>query len=70
MVEHTFNPSTGEAEAGGSLFVQGQPDLPSETCLKQTKKQTRQIPSKTTNNLMQLDKSAHALGLLENGSKW
>jgi len=27
MVAHTFNPSTGEAEASGSLWVQGQPGL-------------------------------------------
>jgi hypothetical protein len=27
MVAHAFNPSTGEAEAGGSLWVQSQPGL-------------------------------------------
>ena len=27
MVAHTFNPSIQEAEAGGSLLVQGQPGL-------------------------------------------
>ena len=30
VVVHTFNPSTPEAEAGGSLGVQGQPGLQSE----------------------------------------
>ena len=30
MVVHAFNPSTLEAEAGGSLKVQGQPYLQSE----------------------------------------
>jgi hypothetical protein len=30
VVAHTFNPSTQEAEAGGSLWVWGQPDLYSE----------------------------------------
>ena len=30
VVAHAFNPSTQEAEAGGSLWVQGQPDLWSE----------------------------------------
>ena len=30
MMAHTFNPSTLEAEAGGSLWVQGQPGLHSE----------------------------------------
>ena len=27
VVEHTFNPSTPETEAGRSLWVQGQPGL-------------------------------------------
>lgn len=30
MVMETFNPSTGEAEAGRSLNLWGQPSLPSE----------------------------------------
>jgi hypothetical protein len=30
MVMHAFNPSTQEAEAGGSLAVWGQPGLQSE----------------------------------------
>ena len=30
VVAHTFNPSSQEAEAGGSLLVQGQPGLQSE----------------------------------------
>ena len=30
VVVHVFNPSTREAEAGGSLSVQGQPGLQSE----------------------------------------
>ena len=30
VVVHTFNPSTQEAEAGGSLGVRGQPGLQSE----------------------------------------
>ena len=30
MVAHTFNPSTQKAEAGGSLWIQGQPGLQSE----------------------------------------
>ena len=30
MVAHAFNPSTWEAEAGGSLSVQDQPGLHSE----------------------------------------
>jgi hypothetical protein len=30
MVVHTFNPSTREAEAGGSLGIQGQPGLQSK----------------------------------------
>jgi hypothetical protein len=30
VVAHAFNPSTWEAEAGGSLLVQGQPSLQSE----------------------------------------
>jgi hypothetical protein len=30
MVVHAFNPSTWEAEAGGSLWVRGQPGLQSE----------------------------------------
>ena len=30
MVVHTFNLSTWEAEAGGSLWIQGQPGLQSE----------------------------------------
>ena len=30
MVVHTFNPSTCEAELGGSLKIQGQPDLQGE----------------------------------------
>jgi hypothetical protein len=30
VVVHTFNPSTGKAEAGGSLRIQGQPDLQTE----------------------------------------
>jgi hypothetical protein len=31
VVVHTFNPSTQEAETGGSLWVQGQPGLQSES---------------------------------------
>jgi len=31
VVTHTFNPSTWEAEASGSLCDQGQPELHSET---------------------------------------
>jgi hypothetical protein len=30
MVAHVFHPSTQEAEAGGSLWVRGQPGLQSE----------------------------------------
>ena len=30
MVTHSLHPSTREAEAGGSLWVQGQPGLQSE----------------------------------------
>ena len=30
VVVHIFNPSTQETEAGGSLWVQGQPGLQSE----------------------------------------
>ena len=30
MVGHNFNPSTWKAEAGGSLWIQGQPDLHSK----------------------------------------
>ena len=30
IVLHTFNPSTGEVEAGGSLWLWGQPGLQSE----------------------------------------
>jgi hypothetical protein len=30
MVVHTFNPSTWEAKAGGSLLEWGQPDLQSK----------------------------------------
>lgn len=30
MVAHTFNPSTWEAEVGGSLWAQGKPGLESE----------------------------------------
>jgi hypothetical protein len=39
---HAFNPSTWEAEAGGSLWVPGQPGMNGYTekpCLKQTNKQ-------------------------------
>ena len=40
LVLHAFNPSTWEAEAGGSLWVQGQPSLQSVFQNKQTNKQT------------------------------
>lgn len=41
MVAHTFNPSTLQAETGGSLWVSGQPGLYIETWTqnKQTNKQ-------------------------------
>ena len=49
MVAHTFDPNTPEAEAGGSLWILGQPGLQSEfqgsqsytekPCLKKPKQQ-------------------------------
>ena len=52
MVVQAFNPSTREAEAGGSQWVRGQPGLPSEfqdsqdcdtekLCLEKEKKQNK-----------------------------
>ena len=56
-VVHTFNPSTQEAEAGGSLWVQDQPGLHSEfqdsqgcytekSCLEKKKKQKQKQTNK------------------------
>ena len=52
MVAHTFNPSTQEAEAGGSLWTWAQPDLYSEfqdiqgyvewSCLQKPKQEQQQ----------------------------
>ena len=57
MVAHAFNPSTEEAEAGGSLWVRGQPDLqelvrgqePKTTenpCLEKSKKEKKKKKEK------------------------
>ena len=49
MVVHAFNPSTQEAEAGGSLLLQGQPGL-QELVPEQAPKLQRNPVSKNQNN--------------------
>jgi hypothetical protein len=58
MVLHAFNPSTQEAEAGGSVQAQGNPDLQREFqhcqvyTRKRNLKQTNQNKPTSTKNLI------------------
>ena len=54
MVVHVFNPSTWDAEAGGSLWVQGQTDL--QTSLGQPVLQRRNPVPKNMKEKMEVSK--------------
>jgi hypothetical protein len=54
MMAHIFNPNTQKGEVGGSLWVQGQPELQSKLsvnqgcykeklCFKKTKNKTKKL---------------------------
>ena len=59
MVPHTFNPSTQEAEAGGSLWVWGQPGL-QELVLGQAPKLQGNPVLKTKNKFPNLTALSHS----------
>lgn len=43
VVAHVFNPSTGDTEAGESLRVPGQPELPKDACLEKKEEKSAQL---------------------------
>lgn len=59
MMEHAYNPSPQDAEAGGGFRAQGQPELHRRHCLKKpsqnnNNKKTKQKPTDFSVNIVTL----------------